>query len=148
MRLRGIALAFLFATSAFAAEGYLRQPVLNGDTLVFAAEGDLWTASVHGGLARRLTVHPGFESHPEAASSAQQIRPHASCRIGRLKMIPADVRAKTIFQDKRPASPPLAEAAAKERTGLTSPAGTPSHLPFPPPVDRTRSLRSTTPWHS
>ncbi|HEX6850147.1 MAG TPA: S41 family peptidase [Candidatus Polarisedimenticolaceae bacterium] len=64
MRRLGIALAFLFATSAFPAEGYLRQPVLNGDTIVFAAEGDLWTASAKGGVARRLTVHPGFESFP------------------------------------------------------------------------------------
>ncbi len=41
--------------------GYLRYPALHGDTLVFTAEGDLWTVSASGGTARRLTSHPGSE---------------------------------------------------------------------------------------
>ena len=45
-------------------QGYYRYPDLHGNTVVFAAEGDLWTVSVEGGLARRLTTHPGEESHP------------------------------------------------------------------------------------
>ena len=40
------------------------MPDIHGDTIVFAAEGDLWTVSTNGGVARRLTTHPGEESHP------------------------------------------------------------------------------------
>ena len=35
---------------------YLRHPHLHGDTLVFVAEDDLWTAPVDGGRAYRLTA--------------------------------------------------------------------------------------------
>jgi len=44
--------------------GYYRQPALHGETLVFTAEGDLWTAPLAGGAARRLTSHHGEETHP------------------------------------------------------------------------------------
>ncbi len=44
--------------------GYYRYPALAGETLIFAAEGDLWVTGVEGGLARRLTTHPGEETHP------------------------------------------------------------------------------------
>jgi tricorn protease len=39
--------------------GYDRFPAIHGDTLVFTAEGDLWRAGVRGGVAQRLTSHPG-----------------------------------------------------------------------------------------
>ncbi|MCU0618156.1 MAG: hypothetical protein MUD17_13880, partial [Gemmatimonadaceae bacterium] len=41
--------------------GFYQYPALHGETLVFAAEGDLWTVPVSGGLARRLTSHPAEE---------------------------------------------------------------------------------------
>ena len=47
--------------------GYYRYPTLHGDTVVFAAEGDLWTVPTVGGLARRLTTHPGEETHPSVS---------------------------------------------------------------------------------
>jgi len=53
-----------FAVSAQGVKGYYRDPALNGDTLVFAAEGDLWSVPVTGGVARRLTTHPAEENHP------------------------------------------------------------------------------------
>ncbi len=44
--------------------GYYREPALSGETIVFSAEGDLWSVGLGGGLARRLTSHPGLETHP------------------------------------------------------------------------------------
>ena len=42
--------------------GYYRSPAVHGDTIVFTSEGDLWTVSVKGGAAQRLTTAPGMES--------------------------------------------------------------------------------------
>ncbi len=44
-------------------KGYYRFPAIHGDTIVFSAEGDLWKVGVQGGVARRLTSHPGEESN-------------------------------------------------------------------------------------
>ncbi len=44
--------------------GFYRFPALHGETVVFAAEGDLWTVPLGGGVARRLTSHPGEETDP------------------------------------------------------------------------------------
>ena len=39
----------------------LRHPDIHGDRVVFTYGGDLWTAGVDGGMARRLTASPGVE---------------------------------------------------------------------------------------
>ncbi|MFO0808139.1 MAG: S41 family peptidase [Gemmataceae bacterium] len=44
--------------------GYFRQPAIHGDTVVFIAEGDLWSIPVTGGRATRLTAHPAAEGNP------------------------------------------------------------------------------------
>ena len=41
--------------------GYYRYPAIHGDTIIFTSEGDLWTVSIHGGTAQRITSNTGVE---------------------------------------------------------------------------------------
>src|SRR6266850_4639621 len=49
------------ARMAAAQTKLLRFPDVHGDKVVFTYGGDLWTASTSGGMATRLTSHPGLE---------------------------------------------------------------------------------------
>ncbi|MGO9340764.1 MAG: S41 family peptidase [Terracidiphilus sp.] len=57
----------IFASVANAADtpdlhrGYYSDPALHGDTVIFTSEGDLWSVSIHGGQAHRLTTGSGAE---------------------------------------------------------------------------------------
>ena len=44
--------------------GYYRYPTIHSDTVVFVSEDDLWSVSVAGGIARRLTSNLGKTSSP------------------------------------------------------------------------------------
>jgi tricorn protease len=55
--------AGMAATAIASGPGYYRYPSLSKDTIVFTAEGDLWTVPATGGVAQRLTSHPGQEDH-------------------------------------------------------------------------------------
>ncbi|UCG61002.1 MAG: PD40 domain-containing protein [Candidatus Zixiibacteriota bacterium] len=66
-----IHLAVLFSVSnadtnsaSHTRKGYYRQPAIHNETVVFVAEGDLWKVDASGGVAQRLTSHPGLESNP------------------------------------------------------------------------------------
>jgi tricorn protease len=59
-----VMLGWAVSARAAAPNGYYRAPAIHGDTLVFAAEGDLWRVPVAGGLAQRLTTAPGDETNP------------------------------------------------------------------------------------
>jgi tricorn protease len=53
--------ALLLAGNSAAQTKALRFPDIHGDRVVFSYGGDLWVTSTSGGLARRLTAHPGIE---------------------------------------------------------------------------------------
>ena len=59
--------------SADSPKGYYRFPAIHGDTVVFTAEGDLWRVPVSGGVAQRLTTHPGPETHPAISPDGQRL---------------------------------------------------------------------------
>jgi tricorn protease len=71
MRSRGARFRFLavvvpvvlavLASASSAGESYLNFPAIHGNTIVFSCEGDLWTVSADGGMAKRLTQAEGVE---------------------------------------------------------------------------------------
>src|SRR5262245_35162115 len=54
-------LGLIALTSANAQTKLLRFPDLHNDQVIFTYAGDLWKAPVAGGVAIRLTAHPGLE---------------------------------------------------------------------------------------
>ena len=64
---------FAFSGPNAAEPGYYRFPALRGDTVVFTAEGDLWTVPVSGGLARQLTAAVGEETHAAIAPNGETV---------------------------------------------------------------------------
>ena len=77
MRLRLLLLTFLVAAIAHAqpndASLMLRYPDVHGNALVFVYAGDIWTAPVSGGDARRLSSHEGQEYMPRFSPDGSQI---------------------------------------------------------------------------
>lgn len=53
--------------------GYYRQPDIHANKIVFNAEGDLWTVAASGGMAHRLTTHPGQEEWPTFSPDGEWI---------------------------------------------------------------------------
>ena len=74
----GVLLLGSTAWSQEGRQGYYRYPTLHGDTLVFAAEGDLWKVNAAGGLAQRLTTHAEEESHPTISADGRTLAYRAS----------------------------------------------------------------------
>ncbi len=70
-----------FISSALLAqgfEGYYREPDIHNNTIVFSAEGDLWTVPLSGGLAQRLTTHPEEERFSAISPDGKSIAFSAS----------------------------------------------------------------------
>lgn len=59
--------------SASAPQGYYRFPAIHNDTILFTSEGDLWKVSTKGGVAQRLTTHPGTESHSTISPDGRSV---------------------------------------------------------------------------
>lgn len=70
-----LALPVLASSLAFAQGrlGYYRQPTIRGNTIVFVAEGDLWKVGAAGGVATRLTTHPGDEASPRLSPDGSRV---------------------------------------------------------------------------
>src|SRR5262245_40952580 len=51
----------------------LRFPATHGDRIVFTYAGDLYSVHAKGGIARRITSHPGFEMFPRFSPDGKQI---------------------------------------------------------------------------
>ena len=69
-------LFFLFLRAAVASDDgtrLLRFPDIHGDTVAFVYAGDIWTADVKGGSARRLTSHEGLELFPRFSPDGKWI---------------------------------------------------------------------------
>lgn len=63
----------LLVAASLAQPGYYRQPAVHQDMVVFVSEGDLWSVPLTGGPARRLTTHPGEETHPEISPEGSMV---------------------------------------------------------------------------
>jgi tricorn protease len=53
--------------------GYYRFPAIHGNIIAFTSEGDLWESTIDGGIARRLTTHPGEETNPAFSPDGKTI---------------------------------------------------------------------------
>src|ERR1700692_3374662 len=74
--LERIILSALFCAAVGMAQnnrGDYRYPAIHGDTVVFTSEGDLWSVGVEGGVARRLTSHPGEETRAALSPDGKTI---------------------------------------------------------------------------
>jgi len=71
------ALSLAFASSSAAIETIqlpsTQSITPDGKTLVFAWAGDLWTSSINGGEAERLTHHPAPDDHPKVALDGKSV---------------------------------------------------------------------------
>src|ERR1022692_145121 len=70
--LRAIFLLIL-AADLTAQTRLMRYPDVSRDQVVFVYAGDLWTTARDGGIARRLTSHPGDEIHPKFSPDGKWI---------------------------------------------------------------------------
>lgn len=51
----------------------MRYPTIHGEKVVFTYGGDLWLTDTKGGVARRLTTHPGLEAYAKFSPDGSKI---------------------------------------------------------------------------
>ncbi len=143
--------ALLAVTTVAAAQqpghiGYYRDPAVHGDTVVFTAEGDLWTVPLAGGPARRLT----------SAHRNRTGRHHLARRHHRRLLRPLRGPLRGLHHPHRrrpPPAPHLGWRRPSRRLGPRWPPARPHHplLPFARPQARAarhpRRARNASPCH-
>jgi len=69
-----LSLLACFQTSLKAQETrLLRFPAVHGNQVVFSYAGDLYTVQKSGGVSRKITSHPGYETFPKFSHDGKQI---------------------------------------------------------------------------
>jgi tricorn protease len=64
----------LFSTLIYGQQkGYYRTPSINGNTVIFTAEGDLWKYDINNGFTTRLTTDKGLEIDPCISPDGKQV---------------------------------------------------------------------------
>ena len=116
------------ATVFVMARSYLRFPHLHGDTLVFVAENDVWTAPLSGGRAYRLTADDVPVARPRLSPDGSLVA-WTSLREGAPEVFVSDVdgggvRRLSYWADGRARTvgwTPAGEVVALSSVGLPSP---------------------------
>ncbi|MFT4153425.1 S41 family peptidase [Parafilimonas sp.] len=67
------ALLFMFSFLYSQQKGYYRTPAINGSTIIFTAEGDLWKYDLNTGFTMRLTTDKGLEINPVISPDGKQM---------------------------------------------------------------------------
>lgn len=77
MNIKTLLLLSLIGTTVFGLKAdearLLRFPSINGDKVVFSYAGDIYSVDSHGGTARRLTSHIGYEMFPRISPDGRYI---------------------------------------------------------------------------
>ena len=68
-----VACAFFTGSQEMQEGRLLRFPDVYKDTIVFSYAGDLWLVPTSGGVARRITTHPGLEVFPKFSPGGTRI---------------------------------------------------------------------------
>jgi tricorn protease len=68
-----VSLGLCVTASAQAQTKLLRFPDIHGDRVAFCHAGDIWSAPAGGGLATRITTHPGLEQFPKFSPDGKWI---------------------------------------------------------------------------
>ena len=129
--------------------GYLRQPSIVGNTVVFVAEDDLWSIDAGGGVARRLTASLSDATRPMLSADGKWIAytsrdelhsevwlmPAAGGAARRLTWLGATTQTRGWLPDGRvlfvsDASQPFAAEIHAYAVGIDG--GPPERLPFGP----------------
>jgi len=73
----------------------MRFPDIYKDKIVFAYGGDLWLGSAYGGMAQRITSHPGLELFPKFSPDGKWIAFSQESRLSD-KHVPDVVETPTV----------------------------------------------------